>query len=84
MRTIGTIPGAANRQIPISASPSNHGQDVTVSGWGYSRVAGGNESPEYLQYLNKRVISRDECQRRLGRTIPPSTLCTESPAGQGS
>lgn len=76
----------ARRIIPLARNSAYAGQEVTVSGWGYVQLTpgGGAISPSVLQYLDKRIVSRSECEMRTGYPIPPSTVCTTSALGAGS
>lgn len=77
---------SGSRVIPLARASTFAGQAVRASGWGYEQYAPGSEGvlPSVLQFLDTRIISRDECVARTGFNIPPSTICTTSALGQGT
>lgn len=83
VRTVQNIHDFARRIIALTRYPPAAGRAVTVSGWGYTAVSGSQgTSPSQLQFLEKRLIGESTCRDRVGSSHS-TTICTESPAGQG-
>lgn len=70
----GLQPIALAKQLPKPAA------DIVTSGWG--RLRTGGRTPNILQFNTLKLISNEECRRRIGN-VPTSILCLSHTIGNG-
>lgn len=66
------------KRITMSTTGATSFAPVTATGWGLTRSGDTSSTPEFLQTVEMRVISKTECILMFG-SLPPNVMCAAAP-----
>ncbi|XP_020798394.1 seminase [Drosophila serrata] len=55
--------------------PLYNGDRVTVAGWGTDGTRRSSDERQYLQTMQSSIVGHKQCEKKLGRKMPPNILC---------